>query len=323
MAGDATVNLENARTPSVVFQRTEITWPGVHDGAARSALFDRLVARLHADSGRLETEFSGRTTGIEFTGSGRVGRVDKVEGSPFDVKLETRLGDARVHLDATVHADATGPVGTATLRVAGPDISLPVQALGLKVPVSGPYDLSGKVVRNAGAPLGVTARLEIASLAASLSGEIAATDFRPGNWFSYVPEANLSATASGGDIAVWLDAFGFDVPLKGPFKAQTSLMNSQLDGVVEIQGKHSRLQIEGGASLGPGASPGAPISFADFHGTADLSGTDGDTLAAWLGADSLHLGPYEGRLELQDDSLRGSVEAYCGKDACSWMVTPG
>ena len=308
VGGEAVIKLQDPQTPTIDFRRLELTWQGVHDGLPHAAQVDRLDVRLQTDIGRVEAGYAGRISGIEFSGSGRIGRADATEDSPFDLELDTTFGDARVHLDAAVQPHPTGPTGSADLRISGPDIIVPAEALGLHLPLSGRYDLSANLVRGAGSPLGLTLGLKMASLDARIVGEVPATQFQPEDWVSHLLAARLTATASGAEVAPWVKTFGIDVPLQGAFKAEAKLANAVLDGKVEVQDVTTRYEVSAKATIDQGPSPEHLIIFRNLQGDAKLSGEDGSWLASSLELPGLQLGPYAGHVQFGEESLKGTFE---------------
>ena len=306
--GEASIDLEDAQTPGIEFRNLELTWRGMHDELPHAAQVERLDVRLRTDVGRIEADYAGRISEIAFAGSGRFGRSAAARDSPFDVELETTFGDAKIQLDAAVQPHESGPTGSADLRVTGPDLVVPADAVGLQIPLSGPYDFQAKVVRGAGSSLGLTLGLKMASLDASLAGEVPATLFEPEDWAAHALNARLSASASGPEVANWMKAFGVDVPLQGAFKATAKLVNSRLDAKVEITDVNTRYEVSAKASLDRGPSSERPIVFRDLQGEAILSGEDGTWIASSLEMEGLRLGPYAGHMKFRDGSLQASFE---------------
>ena len=306
--GEASIDFGDAQTPDIGFRKLKLSWRGVHDGLPHAAKVERLGVRLQVDIGRVEVDYAGRISEIGFAGSGRIGRSAGAKDSPFDVELETTFGDANVHLDAAVQPHESGPTGSAELRVTGPDIVVPADAVGLQLPLSGPYDLQAKVVRGAGASLDLTLGLKMESLDVSLAGEVPATHFRPEDWASHSLGARLTASANGPEVTHWMKTFGVDMPLQGAFKATAKLANSRLDAKVGVTGINTRYEVSATASLDRGPSSDRPIIFRDLHGEANLSGEDGTWIVSSLEAEGLRLGPYAGHMKFRDNSLQASFE---------------
>ena len=308
MGGEAVINFRDPQTPNIDFRHLELIWQGVDDGLPHAAQVDRLNVRLNSNIGRVEAGYAGRISGVEFAGSGRIGRAAAAENSSFDLKFDTTFGDAHVHLDGAVQPHASGPTGNADFRISGPDILVPAKALGLRLPLLGPYDLTANIVRGAGSPLGLTLGLKMVSLEARVAGEVPAKQFQPEDWVSHLLAARLTATASGPEVAAWMKTFGMDAPLQGAFKVEARLANAVLDGKVEVQDVNTRYEVSAKASIDRGPSPELPIIFSNPRGEAKLSGKDGTWLASSLGLSGFRLGPYAGRIQFHEESLKGSFE---------------
>ena len=308
VVGEASIDLRVAQTPDIRFRNLNLSWRGVHDGLPHAAKVERFGVRLQTDIGRVEVDYAGRISEIGFAGSGRIGRSAGARDSPFDVELETTFGDAIVHLDAAVQPHESGPTGSAELRITGPDIVVPADAVGLQLPLSGPYDLQANVVRGAGSSLGLTLGLKMESLDVSLAGEVPATHFRPEDWASHLLGARLTASANGPEVANWMKTFGVDMPLQGAFKATANLASSRLDAKVGVAGITTRYEVSAAASLDQGPSSDRPIILRDLHGEVNLSGKDGTWIASSLELEELGLGPYAGHIKFRDNSLQASFE---------------